>query len=257
MSDVPDHQDALPCVWVLAGVLSYRLCDHDYRCEECELHHALQGHPLPSGALAGPESPDPDTDERVSGYLCRLLEGCTLHLDRPYTATHFWLAPAPDGEVLLGMDDYIVRVLEPIDEIVSVGIGTWLRRDQPCGWIKRGHTAIPLRMPVSGEITGCNRPFATDSTARLAGEADWLFRVAPHEALDTLPGLYKGAQALGWHLDKLRILGSYLREALGATGALGLGATLADGGAPERNLEAVIGPKPYRRLVDALFPVHI
>lgn len=257
MADVPASQPPLPCVWVLAGVLSYRLCDRDYRCEECELHHALQRHPLPARPLAGLDSPVAEADQGVSDFLCRLLEGCTLHLDRPYTASHFWLVPSSDHEVVLGLDDYIIRVLEPIDEIVSPGVGTWLMRDQPCGWMKRGHIAIPLRLPLSGEVTGFNRVYASQPSTQSGEAEDWLFRVRPHEALDSLPGLFRGARALGWHREKLRLLGRYLTEALGSDGVREVGTALADGGAPVHNLEAVIGPQAFQRLVDDLFPMHI
>jgi glycine cleavage system H protein len=257
MADVPPRQQAQPCVWVLAGVLSYRLCDRDFQCDQCELHHALQGRPFPAGALAGHETPVPEANQGVSGFLCRLLDGCTLHLDRPYTASHFWLAPSSNHEVLVGLNDYIVKALEPIDEIVSPGVGTWLTRDQPCGWMKRGHVAIPLRMPLSGEVTGFNQAYASKPAARGGDEEDWLFRLAPHEALDGLPGLFCGPRALGWHLDKLRLLGRYLTEAVGPEGAREVGATLADGGLPVHNLEAVIGPEPFQRLVDELFPMQI
>ena len=35
--------EALPCIWAEAGVLSYRLCDRRYECEQCPLFTALSG----------------------------------------------------------------------------------------------------------------------------------------------------------------------------------------------------------------------
>ena len=44
MSAAPDRTHAeLPCVWVSAGVLSYRPCDREYECEGCPLYLALRG----------------------------------------------------------------------------------------------------------------------------------------------------------------------------------------------------------------------
>jgi hypothetical protein len=31
------------CLWMLSGVLNYRLCDRDFDCEHCPLDRALRG----------------------------------------------------------------------------------------------------------------------------------------------------------------------------------------------------------------------
>jgi hypothetical protein len=34
-------QNEQKCVWMTAGVLTYKLCNHDMDCENCMLHNAL------------------------------------------------------------------------------------------------------------------------------------------------------------------------------------------------------------------------
>ncbi len=34
--------EPLKCIWMLAGVLTYRLCDREYDCERCPLDAALR-----------------------------------------------------------------------------------------------------------------------------------------------------------------------------------------------------------------------
>lgn len=34
--------EPLKCIWMLAGVLTYRLCDRQYDCEHCPLDAALR-----------------------------------------------------------------------------------------------------------------------------------------------------------------------------------------------------------------------
>ena len=38
--------DALPCVWMSAGLIAYKLCDQDFECERCLFDWAMRGtHP--------------------------------------------------------------------------------------------------------------------------------------------------------------------------------------------------------------------
>jgi hypothetical protein len=44
------------CVWMLSGVLNYRLCDRDLDCEHCPLDRALRG-------IEGPENGRPPAED--------------------------------------------------------------------------------------------------------------------------------------------------------------------------------------------------
>ncbi len=48
---------ALPCVWMTAGLVSYKLCDRRLDCERCPFDAALRGRPL-SEPAAGPPARD-------------------------------------------------------------------------------------------------------------------------------------------------------------------------------------------------------
>ncbi|MBI4538296.1 MAG: hypothetical protein HY704_02130 [Gemmatimonadetes bacterium] len=252
----------LPCIWVLAGVLSYRLCDRNYQCEGCELHHALRGKDryrreadsrLGPGTGPGPEGATPETalEERVGSCLSSLVAGCKLHLDRFYTRAHFWLHPHHGDRVALGLDDHILRLLRPIDEIVAPRAGLRIRRGEPCGWIARRKMALPLETPISGEVEAVNEMYLeavrTTTTSR---DADpWLLRLLPGEPLGAVDGLCRGEGALSLYLRNIQLVKQYLREALSSGPVPGLGLTLPDGGVRELDLEAILGPEGFERLV--------
>ncbi len=257
----------LPCIWMLAGVLSYRLCDRNYDCERCELFHALrgggQGRCLEAG-LTGTKREAASSDETaldvaVSSYLSRLTAGCELHLDRPYCPCHFWLRAEPNDRVRLGLDGHLSRLLYPIDDITLPHVGVRLRRAEPCGWITRGSLALPLKAPISGEVEAVNDALLEKVRAegRLNGGEDWLMRLKAHEDLSLAPGLYRGEKTLIWYLRKLQVLKCYLRESLAAGAAAVAGATLTDGGAPNMNVEQVLGRERFEALVEELFHLQI
>jgi glycine cleavage system H lipoate-binding protein len=247
---VQETKTERPCIWVLAGVLNYRLCDREYDCENCELFHALQrdtgtagsrpATAIPSDADAGSAS----LDRHIRAHLSSLMDGCRLHLDRPYRPPHFWLRERKDGEVDIGLDPALVRILQPIRRVVTPGEGISLDRGQSCGWIARESMAVPLRMPVAGEVT------ATNSDALESGA--WLFRIRPREALEDVPEVVRGEAVLAWYMERIRVLKEYLAGAVCPEARLGLGTLMADGGAPQPCLEDVLGREAFRSLVDAI-----
>src|SRR3990172_8942699 len=145
----------LPCVWVTAGVLSYRPCDREYDCEGCPLYQALcgggAGGAATGGAAASFAAPA-GGDDPVNRYLTDLGSGCALHLGRPYSAEGLWMASEPAGTLRIGLDDYTLRLLQPIDDLVLPRVGVWLRHGAPCALVNRGRLAIALRCPIAGEV---------------------------------------------------------------------------------------------------------
>lgn len=260
------NPDELPCIWVTAGVLSYRLCDRGYRCEDCELFHALAGpaaqppesEPISPRAsrLGCPTAPsdEPETEGQVTAYLSRLVAGCKLYLDRAYSPHHFWLAREPGDEIRLGLDEQFLRILYPIDEIVTPRVGLRLKRGEPCGWISRGVRAIPLAAPISAAVKAVNPHYVDAISACLAiDDSDaWLMRIEPLEPLESVSDLFRDEGIMIFYLQKIRVLKRYLEECVPLDRGQNLGLTLADGGAHEPNLEEVLGSERYEKLLDEI-----
>lgn len=254
----------LPCIWVLAGVLNYRLCDRFYECEGCELFHALGGGGMRAGrrrvapasgakedtAYAGTAARSASgTEEHVTAHLCHLLGDCRLYLDRHYRPPHFWLLEDGGDEVRVGVADHVLRILSPIDDIITPRAGLHLTRDQPCGWITHNGRATSLAMPISGVVSAVNTSSQLSELARPDAADSWLFRVRPSESLSEIEDLLRGEEMLLWYLDSIRTLKRYMREAVSTPADEVLGAVMADGGAPEPCLEDVLGRGRYERLL--------
>lgn len=257
------HEEQLPCIWALAGVLSYRPCDRNYECETCDLFHALRGRTAAERGERTEASPDAALRSRLSAaenavenqvgaYLSSLVTGCRLYLDRFYSPNHFWLSVEEGNEVSLGLDGHILRILYPIDEIVAPRVGLCLRRGEPCGWITRRSKAIPIAIPISGELRAVNvrNIDAVKAQGRIEDPEDWLFRVEAHERWEDVDDLYRGEEILIWYLGKIRILKRYLLEAVAPKADLGV--TLSDGGVIEQNLEEILGRERFDRLIDEI-----
>jgi glycine cleavage system H protein len=258
------EQKELPCIWVLAGVLSYRLCDRNYDCENCELYHVLHGsrHPGASAGVLDDGFADPSeaaTETLIGSYICRLTAGCDLHLDRPYSPCHFWLQRTQGEQVVLGLDGHLLRLLYPVEHITVPRVGTVLKRGEPCGSIARGRVALPLCAPLAGEVKAINDVYIERLNTRGAanGGDDWLLSLKASEDPDTVPGLYRGEQTLTWYLRKIQLLKRHLREAAACAVDTAVGVTMSDGGEPNLNLEQVLGRERFETLVAEMFHLQI
>lgn len=258
----PDRASSeLPCVWVMAGVLSYRLCDREYDCESCPLYRALQGGGpeavVAAGAGAATSGPAAG-DDPVGRYLAQLGAGCTLHVDRAYSADGLWMEAEPDGEVRIGLDDYTLRLLQPVDDVVLPRVGVWLQHRAPCAWVNRGRLAIALRSPVAGEVVAVHpRPALAPPAGADRADDRWWFRLRPHESLTAASGLYRNEALLSWYLGRVRAVHEQLNAVMRPPTDPAVGPVLNDGGLPAGNLEAVLGRERFEALVGTLFPMQI
>ena len=169
-------------------------------------------------------------------------------MDRYYRPPHFWLQEEEDNRVRAGLASHVLRILSPIDEIITPRAGLHLTRDQPCGWIARAGSAIPLTMPVSGVVSAVNGQ-STLPAAASTGDDSWLLRIDADESLEGNEGLLHGEDMLLWYLECIRTLKRYLREAIAVPAIERLGPLLADGGSPRVSLEAVLGPDRFDELL--------
>jgi glycine cleavage system H lipoate-binding protein len=250
----------LPCVWMSAGVLRFRLCDREYECEGCPLYLALRGGGVGAAAAVGSEAADPAPaggDDAVGRYLSKLGAGCGLRLDSAYSAEGLWLETEPSGELRVGLDDYTLRLLAPIDDVVLPRPGVWLQHGAPCAWINRGRLAIALRCPVAGEVVAVHPhpALAPPRDQEPPGER-WWFRLRPHEAVAAAGGLQRNEALLGWFLARVRAVHGHLSAVMAGT-AGAAGPLLSDGGIPTPDLELVIGRERFEELVGTLFPRYI
>lgn len=252
----------LPCVWVSAGVLSYRLCDREYECEGCALYQALRGggsaEGTSTGALEAAKDVPAGVEDPVRRYLAGLGSGCALHLDRAYSAEGLWIDSEPSGKLKIGLDDYTLRLLQPVADVVLPRAGVWLAHGAPCAWVNRGRLAIALRCPVAGEVVEVHpRPVLGPLRSGDSAEQRWWFRLNPHESLAMAAGLYRSEALLGWFLARVRVVHDHLAAVMTPSAGGALGPALADGGIPTLDLEMVLGRERFEALVGTLFPLQV
>ena len=230
---------SMPCIWMSAGLVAYKLCDREYACEGCPFDAAMRGADLRHPPAAAP--PDPPFPE-----------------DRRYHSGHLWVRRTGRGRVRVGVDAFGGRLLAAIDGVILPPPGTPIRRDAALCWVHDGADVVPLRSPVTGRITvthGLVRHRPTVLSDDPYGDG-WLFEVRVRTGTGAGPaaamtGLLDGHAARDRARDQQRALDREVR-AFAVAGSTGeAGPTLQDGGLPFGDPRAILGTRRYYRTISA------
>jgi glycine cleavage system H protein len=228
------------CVWMRAGVISYRLCDRDFDCEHCLLDTAL--HQGKSEALK---------PTRDSGPVSNRL----FPNDRQFSSAHSWVLELDETSVRVGVDALATWLAPEITAAILPVNDTYLERGEAAATlsVKGGKITIPA--PISGRVLGRNElalacPELIGSAPFAAG---WLIELAlPQESKrKQMSRLLSGMEMEKLSRAHLHNFHRRIDAALAIRPAR-VGATLADGGESLSDPRAILGPTRYLKLLQEL-----
>ena len=228
--------DERPCLWMSAGLVSYKLCDRQMDCGRCPLDAALRGEPtVPRDALARHLGPR-----------------WVFPADRRYTPGHLWVRPL-DGRLRVGLDALAVAIIGVVGGRHAASEGAALLAGGVAGRLECRFGPLRVRAPLEACLVRWNP--ALDEQPDLCTTAPygdgWLFELAPAAGwgdrtdLLSAPAIRHRAE-----LDVRRFrrqVGMLLLSGLDAVGA-----TLADGGIWLSDVAEMIGHGRYLALVEDL-----
>ena len=225
-----------------AGVLSYKLCDHDFDCEHCLLDTALQGRRPESARAWAPG------DWGASGQ--RLFPH-----DRLFSPGHAWVLEAGPGSRRVGVDALVTWLVSEVCSVELPPIGTVLNRGDVVATlsVKGGKLRIPA--PLLGRVKSRNQMAlgCPDLVGSAPYGAGWLIELAVTSARSkkqTSPLLCSPDME---KLSRAHLHNFYRRtDAMLAARPVGVGPTLADGGTRDADPRAMLGSARYLKLVQEL-----
>jgi glycine cleavage system H protein len=227
---------APPCIWMSAGLISYKLCERELDCEHCPLDAALRGEEGSSWQL-----------EELLAVARRPIE---FPADRLYCPGHSWFQRLPEGGARIGLDALAAALVGSPRRVAGAGDGGAVTAGESLCELDLSFGSLPLNAPCSGRGRRLNPALA--ETPSLLAEAPydegWLFELAsadgPAEELDAA-GIRERARLDLRHFRR--------RVALALLCDLEeVGPTLADGGQLLTDLRLMVGPRRYLGLVREL-----
>jgi len=228
-----------PCVWMAAGLVSYKLCDRDFDCARCPLDVAMRG--------CGSASADGGVG---TGHRRR---GEGFPDDRRYAASHLWVATGcRPGEptVRIGLDSFAAALLPYPTRAVGVGRSRDLKRGDVICDIELSDGTFSVRTPLDGSLERENPALAERPGLIVESpyRDGWLVDLIPSRDDDRIDGLVDADVArerTSHHLRRFRrrVARHLLND------AVSVGPCMADGGEALTSLSDILGGAMYLRIL--------
>ncbi len=118
---------------------------------------------------------------------------------------HTWIRIEPDGQAIVGLDDFARKALRSIDKLELPSLGQTLQRGHPLFSVRNGGRLIRFTSPVSGKITRFNESLENDPAAVIRSPYDkgWVCCLQPSDLAGDLPALRIGEQAVAWYQEEI------------------------------------------------------
>ncbi len=145
---------------------------------------------------------------------------------------HTWANLLFSGQVKVGVDDFVRKLLGHIDAITLPPLGVEVNQGQPFVALRQGGRTATLPAPVDGVVCAVNAELAKmpGLLRRDPYTRGWLVALQPTNLAANLPRLTVGEGALTWFKGELARLQEFLHITLTLKRDALVGATAADGG---------------------------
>ena len=153
-----------PCLHHMKGRIDFKACNREYRCGDCEFDQYFNDQYAVHAVVRPVDFMDIDGIKIPHGFY--------LHKG------HAWVKVEEGSEVRIGLDDFALRVLGPLDGISAPLMGKTLEQNRGDIILRRGSNQARVLSPVGGVVTAINPKLRTQG--RLANQdpyADgWVLR---------------------------------------------------------------------------------
>lgn len=192
LRDLPTWKQ--PCLHHMKGRIEFRACTHDYQCGNCEFDQYFSDQYTVHAVVRPVDVLD------VKGF--KLPHGYYLHKG------HTWVKIEEGATVRVGLDDFALRLLGPLDRVEAPLMGKQVERDRDDIVLSRSSNTARVQSPISGVVTDINPELR--EKGNLANDdpytSGWVMRLHSDNLRQDLKHLLIGDQAsqyLDGEIDRL------------------------------------------------------
>ena len=217
-----------PCIHYMKRRIDFRPCNQDYQCGNCEFDQYFSDQYSVHAVVRPIDVID------IKGF--KIPHGYYLHRG------HTWVKIEENDTVRVGLDDFALRLLGPLDRIEAPLLGKEVRRNRADISLSRGINAAKILSPVSGVVTASNSELR--DRGNLANQDPytdgWVMCLHSTTLRQDLKNLMIGDQASDYLDDEIDRLYQVIEEEAGPLAA--------DGGYLGDDIYGNLAPKIWKRL---------
>jgi glycine cleavage system H protein len=252
----------LKCVWMTAGLLTYKLCKYDLQCEKCPLDWELRNqsatpsfHPTASqqrGTIGSDEAgplPCWKKEGPTEGFLAEDLSLLNIKRSLFYHPGHTWIEVEKADEVRLGLDHFLGKIIGKVRVVVLPLSGKRCLQGENLCSIIHEEGILHIVFPISGLILSVNQKLKDqpDLISKDPLGDGFLLTLKPKNLQRDQKYLFFGEAVLHWYQKELERFKAVVVSELYGQGRIGR--TMQDGGMKLRDVKALVDPERYIQLV--------
>ncbi|MGZ3591567.1 MAG: glycine cleavage system protein H [Thermodesulfobacteriota bacterium] len=252
----------LKCVWMTAGLLSYKLCKYDLQCEKCPLDWELRNqsatpsfHPTASqerGNMGSEEAGPPPSWKKArptEGFLGEDLSLLNIKRSLFYHPGHTWIEVEKADEVRVGLDHFLGKIIGKVKVVVLPLSGKRCLQGENLCSIIHEEGILHIVFPVSGLILSVNQKLKDrpELISRDPLGDGFLLTLKPKNLQRDQKYFFFGETALSWcQKEWERFKAAVISELYGQER---VGMTMQDGGMRLSEIKKLVDPERYIQLV--------
>lgn len=246
----------LKCVWMTAGLLTYKLCKYDLQCERCPLDRELRNLPRTSSLDPTPSQSGKNKNEEAGPafsreeFLGEDLSQSDIKRFLFYHPGHTWVKVEKADEVRVGLDCLLGGILGKVKVIVLPLPGRRCHRGENLCSIIQEDGILRIVSPVTGSVLSVNQKLKEEPeliSKDPLGDG-FLLTLRPKNLQRDQKYLFFGEAALSWYQREWERLKTAVISEL-HQGEEGLGMTMQDGGVKLGDIKRFVDPERYIQLV--------
>ena len=205
------YGDERECRHMLSGRVQYKICTNDFRCDVCEFDQSLD---------------EAELHEHLGKPAIHRVLGYQVPDNYYYHRGHGWARVEYGGRVRLGLDDFSLKLVGPVDEYRLPSLGKKVGQSDIGLSLARESNEAEVLSPVTGTVVAVNKRPYTEG---------WLIVVEPERLKGNLKNLlFAKKEVDGWMEHEVQKLHNLVMAEHGPLAATG-GEPIDDiyGNAPE------------------------
>jgi len=164
-----------------------------------------------------------------------------------FDKTHTWAFMEQDGNVRVGIDDFLQHITGKLTKIRMKEAGEKVRKGEAIVTIIRDGKQLNIYAPISGTILAQNESLMTDSAILNSSPffKGWVYQIEPKNWLREVQFMFMGEKYTDWLRDEFVRLKDFIAASVRTDEMVYAHVILQDGGELTDNVLADMGPEVW------------